>query len=124
LPYQDRHVLPYSLTACDLSLVSISPGMEDLVAPSKLYSALSAGRPVAVVCPPHSYLNQLITDANCGTTFENGDGQGLAKFIRFLSADAQLAERMGRAGRQYLKENFTPETIARQYFRVLRRAIS
>jgi glycosyltransferase involved in cell wall biosynthesis len=124
LPYQDRQVLPFSLTACDLSLVSISPGMEDLVAPSKLYSALSAGRPVAVVCPPHSYLNQLITDANCGTTFENGDGQGLAKFIRFLSADSQLAERMGRSGRQYLKENFTPETIARQYFRVLRRAIS
>jgi glycosyltransferase involved in cell wall biosynthesis len=124
LPYQDHQVLPYSLTACDLSLVSISPGMEDLVAPSKLYSALSAGRPVAVVCPQHSYLNQLIANANCGTTFENGDGQGLAKFIRFLNADPQLVERMGKSGRQYLKDNFTPETIAKQYIRVLHRAIS
>jgi glycosyltransferase involved in cell wall biosynthesis len=124
LPYQDKRVLPYSLTACDLSLVSVSPGMQDLVAPSKLYSALSAGRPIAVVCPQHSYLNQLIANANCGTTFENGDSQGLAKFIRFLSADPQLSERMGRAGRRYLQTNFTPETIARQYFRVLRRAIS
>jgi glycosyltransferase involved in cell wall biosynthesis len=124
LPYQDRQFLPYSLTACDLSLVSVSPGMEELVAPSKLYPALSTGRPVAIICPSHSYLNQLVTEASCGTTFENGDSQGLAKFIRFLSADAQVAERMGKAGRQYLQTNFTPEVIARQYSKVLRRAIS
>ena len=35
LPYQDRQVLPYSLTACDLNLISIDRDMEGLVAPSK-----------------------------------------------------------------------------------------
>ncbi|MGB3206731.1 MAG: glycosyltransferase family 4 protein, partial [Crinalium sp.] len=39
LPYQNKQDLPYSLTACDLSLVSVSPGMEGLVVPSKLYAA-------------------------------------------------------------------------------------
>jgi glycosyltransferase involved in cell wall biosynthesis len=119
LPYQDKQDLPYSLTACDLSLVSVSPGMEGLVAPSKLYGTLAAGRPVAAVCEPHSYLRSLITKANCGATFKNGDAEGLAQFIRCLATDRVLAKRMGIAGRQYLQANFTPEKIARQYAEVL-----
>ncbi len=115
LPYQEKQYLPYSLTACDLSLVSISPGMEGLVAPSKLYGILAAGRPVAVICEPHSYLRALVTDAKCGAVFNNGDGTSLAKFIRHLAADTELVNQMGNAGRRYLQSNFTPEIIAKQY---------
>lgn len=123
LPYQDREVLPYSLTACDLSLVSVSEGVESLVAPSKLYPALSAGRPVTVICPPHSYLNQLIEEAQCGKTFANGDAEGLAAFIQLLMGDRDLAERMGKLGRRYLKNHFTPKMIAQQYLEVLLQAM-
>jgi glycosyltransferase involved in cell wall biosynthesis len=124
LPYQSKDVLPFSLTACDLSLVAVSEQMADLVAPSKLYSALAAGRPIAVVCPQYSYLGELMNDAGCGAAFANGDGEGLAEFVRFLVDDRQQAEVMGRSGRDYLVENFTPTVIARQYLRVLRRAAS
>ncbi|KAB8317522.1 glycosyltransferase family 4 protein [Tolypothrix campylonemoides VB511288] len=124
LPYQERHVLPYSLTACDLSLVSVDAGMESLVAPSKLYPALATGRPVAVICPKHSYLRQLIVDIDCGDTFENADSYELAEFISRLSRDQRLAERMGNSAREYLQSYFTPEVISRQYFEVLRQAIS
>jgi glycosyltransferase involved in cell wall biosynthesis len=124
LPYQDKSVLPYSLTAGDLSLVAVSEEMADLVAPSKLYSALSAGRPIAVVCPKHSYLSDLMQDSGCGVAFENGDAAGLSQFIRFLINDRQQAEQMGQAGRAYLLENFTPTVIARQYHKVLRRAVA
>lgn len=123
LPYQDKEDLPYSLTACDVSLVSVSPGMESLVAPSKLYSALSAGRPIAVICPKRTYLNHLIADAKCGATFENGDAAGLADFIRLLQQDHQTAECMGKAGRRYLQTHFTPEIIAGQYLKVLKRCV-
>ncbi|MBW4643797.1 MAG: glycosyltransferase family 4 protein [Goleter apudmare HA4340-LM2] len=124
LPYQDKEILPYSLTACDLSLVSVEAGMDSLVAPSKLYPALATGRPVAVVCSEYSYLNQLITEAKCGACLENGDSYGLAEFIRLLNSDRQLAERMGKAARQYLQSNFTPEIIAKEYLRVLHQAVS
>jgi len=119
LPYQEKRYLPYSLTACDLSLVSISPGMEGLIAPSKLYGVLAAGRPVAVICERHSYLRELVAEAGCGQAFDNEDGQGLANFIRQLAADAQFASQMGLAGRHYLKDHFTPEIIAQQYFQIL-----
>ncbi len=73
--------------------------MEGVVAPSKLYGILAAGRPVAVICEPHSYLRALVADAGCGAAFNNGDGTGLAKFIRRLATDTQLTHRMGIAGR-------------------------
>lgn len=123
LPYQDKEVLPYSLTACDLSLVSVDEGMDSLVAPSKLYPALATGRPVAVICSQYSYLRQLIAEADCGGTFENGDSHGLAQFIRLLNSDTQLAKRMGADGRKYLQSNFTPQTIAEQYLNVFQKAV-
>ncbi|TAE60365.1 MAG: glycosyltransferase WbuB [Nostocales cyanobacterium] len=124
LPYQDKDVLPYSLTACDLSLVSVDEGMESLVAPSKLYPALAAGRPVAVICSKHSYLRQLIADGKCGVSVENGDSFALAEFIRLLNSDRQLAELMGKSSREYLQSNFTPQIIAEQYFQMLEKSIS
>ncbi len=123
LPYQEKSNLPYSLTACDLSLVSMDKGFESLVAPSKLYSALATGKPVAVVCPQHSYLKQLIAEGNCGQTFDNGDSQSLAEFIQMLSNNPQLAENMGKAARKYMQLHFTPEVIAQEYLEVLRRVV-
>lgn len=120
LPYQDKQTLPYSLTACDLSLVSISSGMEGLVAPSKLYGTLAAGRPVAIICEPHSYLRQMLATADCGQAFTNGDVTGLAQFIRNLAQNSELAAKLGAAGRRYLLTHFTPEIIASQYSRVIK----
>ncbi|MBF2066471.1 MAG: glycosyltransferase family 4 protein [Calothrix sp. C42_A2020_038] len=124
LPYQDRQVLPYSLTACDVSLVSVDERTENLVTPSKLYSALASERPIAAICSRSSYLRQIIAEADCGSSFENGDSYGLAQFIRLLSQDSSLVERMGKAGRRYLRTNFTPKIIAKQYLEVLTQAVS
>lgn len=124
LPYQDKEVLPYSLTSGDLSLVSLNPHSESLVVPSKLYSALATGRPLAVVCSPYSSLREIITEAQCGKAFDHGDGHELAEFIRLLRRNPQLAKEMGKAARQYLQSNFTPKIIAQQYLDVLLQAVS
>lgn len=123
LPYQDKADLPFSLTACDLSLVSVKPGMEGIVAPSKLYSALAASRPIAAICEEHSYLRSMLDEAECGACFSNGDGIGLANFIRSLAANPKLVEQMGRSGRRYMKARFTPEIIARQYANVVYQSV-
>lgn len=119
LPYQDRENLPYSLTACDLALVSIAPGLEGVVAPSKLYGIMAAGRAIAAICEPHSYLRQVIARAECGAAFNNNDSQSLAEFILTLASNPVSAATMGNAGRKYMENNFTPKIIARQYTEVL-----
>jgi glycosyltransferase involved in cell wall biosynthesis len=123
LPYQQPQFLPYSLTACDLALVTIRQGMEGLVAPSKFYSSLAAGRPVAAICEPHSYLRQILTEAGCGRAFSHGDGEGLANFIRWLLCHPQAIAQMGMAGRRYLQDHFTLDIIARQYAEVLHQSV-
>lgn len=123
LPYQAKVDLPYSLTACDLSLVSLVPGVEGLVAPSKLYSSLATGRPIAAICEAHSYLRSLLTEGDCGRAFVNGDSAGLVRFIRTLIANPALAEQMGDRGRSYMQQKFTPEQGARRYFEVVNACI-
>jgi glycosyltransferase involved in cell wall biosynthesis len=123
LPYQDQEVLPFSLTACDLSLVSLVPGVEGLVAPSKLYGSLAAGCPVAAICESHSYLRSLLAQGGFGRAFDNGDGVGLAAFIRLLMANPELGPQMGDRGRRFLLDNFTPEHCAQQYLEVLLRCL-
>ncbi len=119
LPYQDRETLPFSLTSGDVSIISISAGMEGLVAPSKLYSALAAGRPVVAICESHSYIKPLIEDSKSGAVFVNGDSAGLASYLLQLSKDQLLTKRLGSAAREYCLNNFTPEKIAQDYLKVM-----
>lgn len=122
LPYQEKKVLPYSLTASDLSLVSVAPGMESLVAPSKLYPAMAAGRPIAAICPPNSYLGPLLEAAQGGATFDNDEAEELANYIRELSQNRAGVECLGKANRRYMQAHFTPKLISQQYLKVLQSA--
>lgn len=123
LPYQDKKIIPYSLTACDLALVSIDSGLENLVAPSKLYPALAAERPVVAICSERSYLRNLIKEGEFGFAVDNGDSIGLKEAILELKNNPKLAQNMGIASRKYLQSNFTPQIIAKEYFEVLKKCI-
>ncbi|MBD2187908.1 glycosyltransferase family 4 protein [Pseudanabaena mucicola] len=119
LPYQDKEVLPFSLTACDLSLVSILPNVGDTVAPSKMYGILAAGRPVAVICPEDSYLRELVEEGSCGSCFNNGDAQGLASYICWLASHATVKEQLGANARHLLEMHYTIDQAIPKYIAAL-----
>ena len=120
LPYQDKKNIAYSMTACDVSLVSVSEGMESLVAPSKLYPALAAGRPIAVICPEGTYLESLLNTGRCGSTFRNGDSLGISNFIKLLRAKPNSVIEMGYQSRQLMTRNFTSDVISKEYLNLLK----
>ncbi|HAN47016.1 MAG TPA: glycosyltransferase WbuB [Cyanobacteria bacterium UBA8156] len=119
LPYQAPEVLPYSLTACDVSVVSLCYNMGDVVAPSKFYGMLAAGRPVVAICRDDCYLKPLLEENQCGRAFANGDAAGLAAFLRSLQADPALAEAMGQRALQLLLDRFTLQHAAQGYLQAL-----
>ena len=119
LPYQDKQTLPYSLTACDLALVSLKAEAEGVVTPSKVYGILAAGMPIAAICPPNSYLRSLISEAQCGKCISNGEAQALVDFILELESSPHLRATMGNNSRQYLEENFTLAKILPQYMQAI-----
>lgn len=119
LPYQDLEVLPYSLAAADLAVVSLGIEAEGLVAPSKLYGHLAAGTPIAAITPAHSYLHSLIESAACGRWFANGDADNLAAWIQELATQPEQARSLGLAARELLLKTATPAITTQQYWQVI-----
>lgn len=119
LPYQPRELLPLSLTACDISLVSLIPGAELIVAPSKLYGMLSAGRGIISISVPNSYIDNLLTNSGCGVNVPPDDPQQLADIIRQLASDNQRVKSMGEIARQLYETRYTFKRALEEYERLI-----
>jgi glycosyltransferase involved in cell wall biosynthesis len=119
LPYQPRELLPLSLTACDISLVSLIPGAESIVAPSKLYGMLAAGRGIISISVPNSYIDKLLTNSGCGVNVSPDDPQQLADIIRQLASDNQRVKSMGEIARQLYETRYTFKRALEEYEKLI-----
>jgi glycosyltransferase involved in cell wall biosynthesis len=107
-PPVPRTDLALSLAACQAQLVTLKPGFETLVNPSKLTGILAAGRPVLFVGPPRSSLAEFIRQEKIGAVVAPGDAAGLADIIRhWAAAGAAEAEGLGRMARACYEQRFT-----------------
>lgn len=60
-----------------VALVTMAPGAEEVVMPSKTYSAMVAGQAILAVCARHSDLADTVLSHDCGWVVEPGDAVGL-----------------------------------------------
>ena len=60
LSYQNRNVLAESLSAADLHVVGLAPGLAGYVVPSRLYGILAVGRPVIAAADLESETAQVV----------------------------------------------------------------
>lgn len=120
-PPVPRTDLPLSLAACHAHLVTLKPGFESLVNPSKLTGILAAGRPVLFVGPPRSALATFINEEKIGAVIAPGDAAALAATIRRWSAnDGAEAVAIGRVARACYERHFTLGSSLDQWERLLR----
>ena len=102
--YQPRELLSDSLVATDVSVVSLIPGAEDTVAPSKLYGILACSRPVILISNPSSEIASIVKSNRAGLVCLPGDVTDLADSIAALSRDPKtLADMQRNAFRLYQK---------------------
>lgn len=107
IPYQERKMLAYSLAVPDVHWISLRPGLEGLIVPSKFYGIAAAGKPIMAIAAKHGELSQLVDEHGCGVVIEPGDADTLTgTLLRFASDPAALAE-MGRRARKMLDAHFT-----------------
>lgn len=106
MPYQARSDLPYSLSSSDVSVISLIPGAEDTVSPSKLYGILACGKPIILIASEDSELAQLIREARCGFVVGNGDVSGLVNAIVSLRTNPELLLTMGHNAEQLYQRRF------------------
>ncbi len=119
LPLQPREILPLSLTACDISLVSLIFGAESIVAPSKLYGMLAAGRGIISISVPNSYIDRLLTNSGCGVNVLPNNPEHLADIILQLSCDKQRVQSMGETARQLYETRYTFKRALEEYEKLI-----
>ncbi len=100
LPYQPRDRLHDSLRAGDVHLISLRECMQGLMAPSKLYGILAAGRPCVLVGGEANEVAEIIRKHRCGLVVKEGDAAGLKAALVALAHRPRLADAMARRARQ------------------------
>ena len=107
-PSQPRERLDETLALGDVHLVTLLPGCERLVFPSKLYGVTAAGRPVIFIGPRNSELAREIERGGFGHAFERGEIERMAATIRALSRDASAVDRLARASLAFAPSHLGP----------------
>ena len=118
LPPQPWESLSESLSAGDLHMVTLRPGVEGTVVPSKLYGIFAAGRPTLYVGAVDSEGALLLREHNCGTVVPAPNGRDLAQTILEWSTDLERCAGSGRRARQ-LAEAESMSRCAAAFSRVL-----
>ena len=120
----DQQAWITTMESADVALVTMVPGSETVVMPSKTYSAMMAGQAILAIAPEDSDLVDLIKAADCGWFVEPGDVAGLAAAIDAISADPEgLLEKRERAY-QYAHAHLGQDALAKEWEVALRGTVA
>jgi glycosyltransferase involved in cell wall biosynthesis len=121
-PAQPRSHLSESLAAGDLHLVTLRPGCERAVYPSKLYGIAAAGRPVLFIGPTACEVARCVRENSLGHAADRDDIAGMAAWIRHLAADPAAFATYAHASLRFAAGHSAPVAIDRWHQLLLSRA--
>ena len=100
-PAQPRRDLGATLAVADIHLVTLLPGCERLVFPSKLYGITAVGRPVIFIGPQGCELARLVVRDGFGLAFTQDEIVSIADALRQLSTDSARREKLAAAAEEF-----------------------
>ena len=110
-PAQPRSRLGALLALGDVHLVTLRPGCERLVYPSKLYGIAAAGRPILFIGPAECEVAATVTRHELGRAVTRHDPAVIAAALRGLAAAPADRARFAAAGLRFAAAH-TPELAA------------
>ena len=115
LYYQSRAMLPQSLSAADIHVVGLAPGLAGYVVPSRLYGILAVARPVIVAADAESETAQVVKHIGCGIVVPPGRPELLARAIRDAHDGTYDLQEMGALGRRWVEREADRTVAVRRY---------
>lgn len=119
LPYQDLEDLPYTLTAGDVSVVTVSDGMKGVCVSSKLYTSMATGAPILVVSEPGDDEATIVEQHDAGFHARQGDIDAVVEAITTWLDDPDVVEQQGSNAREAFENHYTKERSIDQYYELL-----
>lgn len=113
LPYQPLEVLPYSMGAADLAVVTTDAKQSGLSVPSKTYTYLATGAALLCLVEDNTELARLTRERRIGRCFVSQDLGGIAGYILQMVSDRRLLQEYKDNSRK-TSLMYTPEN-AQQY---------
>ena len=106
------------LNACDVSLISMLPGMAGVSVPSRLYNVLASGRPIIALADRASELARVVTEEEIGWVVEPGDLAGFLDAIEQARHASNLGA-MGTRARTAAEQRYTRNRALTAYSAVM-----
>ena len=112
-PPQSRAELAATLAMADLQLVTLRPGCERLVFPSKLYGIAAVGRPMLFIGPANCEVASLARQHGLGDAAERDDIPGIAEHVRRMQQDEREWARRAAAAARFAEAHNFPSAASR-----------
>lgn len=106
------------MKSSQIALVTMSQGAQEVVMPSKTYSAMMAGQAILAVSPEDSDLVDLIKAANCGWWVAPGDVEGLKECLSIIQSDKNILLQKRQNAYRFAHKHFGQCSLAKQWRKV------
>lgn len=113
LPFQPLEVLPYSMGAADIAVVTTDANQTGLSVPSKTYSYLSVGAVLLCLADKKSELGRMVVENNVGECFNRDEVTEMTAFIQDMASHSDKLNQFKNNSRA-LSMDYTPDN-AKQY---------
>ena len=117
LPYQPRHLMPAILAYSDAQYIFMTPEMEGMGFPSKVYTIMACGRPLVVCSGKNTPIVNFLDPVGCAKLVTTHDLEEktdeMAAWLGSMTRE-QLHE-MGVKGESVIKAQYTKEIVTAQY---------
>lgn len=114
-PFQPLEKLSESLSIADVHFVSLRPGFEGLVVPSKAYGALASGRPMIYEGRSNGEIARMISEHDVGQVVQPGDVEGLHRTVIKYAKNPEVVFEQGRRAREIAVNDFGKDRALFQY---------
>ena len=118
LPFQPVGKFIQILASSDACLVTIGKGLENLALPSRIFTFMSAGKPIITIMNPEADVAKIIRENNCGWNVQTSDE--LAELILNLLKDPIELKQKGKQARKTYLNQFRRDKLIKQYAQLLK----
>ncbi len=117
LPYQPRHLMSAILAYSDAQYIFMTPEMEGMGFPSKVYTIMACGRPLVVCSGKNTPIVNFLEPVGCAKLVTSHDLEEktdeMATWLRSMTREK--FREMGNKGKNVINAQYTKEIVTAQY---------